>query len=308
MKIFNGLKEKQAVFFNGKYVVQLPRGKFLDSSGNYLPGGQAVVEDLDIQKEIDSPAKVQKYIFADGTEKTPEDYKAIIKEIEQYEDEWGEPIYPSIEVEFDIRKRLQEFQTAEKVYYKPPIYYEPVEIEVIGSAEDTGSSFIETPFRHGEVTWKPKTGVYKLYTTAVSLDQWEKEKARNSEHSFHNKGLGEKKYGKLEFARIDNSFVFTSIRNMSFVSREGAVEIFTSLDEAKTREEEVRRLVKREVYKHISTNIPNERTLGEIIQQIEHVEKKVRTVESKQKTQKEHRLAIKSINDLIDSLKKQLEE
>ena len=267
MKIFNGLKERQAVFFNGKYVVQLPRGTFFDSSGSVLPDGQVVVEDLDIHRQIKESPKVIKYILEDGTEKKPEDRQAVVAEISQYEDEWGNIDYPSIEVEFDIRKRLQEFEDAKKVYSDPVVYYEPVEIQVVGSAEDTGSEFIETPFQHGEVTWTPSTGIYKLHTTRVSLDQWRQEAIENHAYEFDNtRAFGGENNQKLEFAQINGNFVFTHIKNKAFIRREGTVEIFPTLKEAQEREKEIRQIVSREVAKHTNMSKPDDKTLGEIIQ------------------------------------------
>lgn len=308
MKIFNGLRDNQAVFFNGRYVVQLPRGVFLDSSGNTLSSGQVVVEDLNIQKETKEPSRIVKYIFSDGTEKFPEDYIAVINEMEQYEDDWGEPNYPSIEVEFDIRKRLQEFQDAEKVYSEPVVRHENIDIDVIGSAEDTGSDFIETPFQHGCVTWNASTGIYKLLTTQVSLDQWRKEASENTEHAFDNaKGIGGGNKGKLEFAKIDNKYVFTHLQNKTFINRGNTAEIFSTLKAAQEREKEIRQIVSQEVAKHTNTGKPDDKTLGEIIQDVDKLNRLVREIESKQKTENKKWTALKNIGELSDRLTKQLE-
>lgn len=310
MIIFSDLKINQAVFFNGKYVVQLPAGKFIDSQENKINGGeQVVMDDLYIFCIVENSPKVLKYIFDDGTEKTPEDYSELIKESSQYQDEWGDHQYPSIEIEFDIRKRMEAYAKAEKVYSESTVEYKPVEIEVIGSVEGTESKFIETPFQYGQATWKPYTGIYKVHTSKISVDEWYELEKENPNNSFNNKSvIGKSDNKDLRFAKIDDYFVFTSIKDKPFINSNNSVEIFSDLNEAKQREHQIRCIIRKEVAKHTNTDKIQPKTLGYVVRELENLFLQFKKVESKQKTQFQKRSAINRFNSLIDELKGQLEK
>jgi len=213
VKIFDGLDDRQAVAFNGVYVIQLSRGEYVSPSGDSVKINMA---DQLTHHQIDGWHLVKKtqpqvlyYKTKEGNELSVGDYHRLQEQYEEYK----ESGFPDLDTEFDIKKRIAEYSRSTPVMSEVEVTHEPIEITVIGSAEDTGSEFIETPFKYGKVSFKTR-GVYKVHASSISIDEFKKLGAKFTKDRFNCDG------DKLRFAKINGNFVFSHMSDVAWIDRQ----------------------------------------------------------------------------------------
>jgi hypothetical protein len=150
--LLNALKEKQAIIIGDQIMVNLPYGSYLLANGNEVNSGyngHKILysnDILPIQSIQRSSRSVSGYVYADGSVMDVRDYciKLAALTAPYYDEDDEKCVYPSLEVEFEVRKQTELLKShVEILYTEPTITYTPVDIEIVGTVEDTGSDYIK---------------------------------------------------------------------------------------------------------------------------------------------------------------------
>ncbi len=230
--IINGLKPHQAVEAGDKYLVALNSYATYEVEGETVVGHQVLVSDIKSVLHVKkTPAKVEYFTDSDGNRFEPSEvYKYLHGEI----DDFGSP---EEQIEFLQKQswayKLEEHKSEEKVERVP------VEFEVVGSLEDTGSSFIETSLSYGSTKFARTGGLYKVYKGRVAKDE-----ILRLADKYSSATLDIPSHGHLEFAKVSGSYVFTSMKN-ACVKNADACVVTDRLSDAKAVEEETRQMIRK---------------------------------------------------------------
>lgn len=230
--IINGLKPYQAVEVGDKYLVALHSYANYEVGGETIVGHQVMVSDIKSVVHVKkTPPKVEYFTDLEGNRFEPSEvYKYLHGEIDDYDS-------PEEQIEF-LRKqswayKLEEHKSEEKVERVP------VEFEVVGSLEDTGSSFIETALSYGSINFSRTGGLYKVHRGRVAKDE-----LLRLADKYSSATLDIPSHGHLEFAKVSGSYVFTSTKNACIKNSDACV-VTDRLADAKAIEEETRQMIRK---------------------------------------------------------------
>lgn len=301
MKLLEGLQENTAVKVGDNYIVCLPQGTYeINGERVQVPyqGGQVTMacEGL-IDIAIVTPATkvVDHYKGVEGKTYSIKEREDAVREFYQYYDEDLEQrVFPSLEVEFEVRNRLEPILKAEAVYKETPEYLDPYPlVKVVGEMADTGSEFIQQSYAFGKAGYG-KDGVYRIQSLPVMEDELYRiceEKGWAYDVPAHS---------GLRYAKVCDKYVFRE--DTLFVK--GEARVFASLEEAKAYEKECRHIVRKEVLAKMADWPINQPLLGEVITKLESIETKAQSLNVYTKSQSDKRALLSWIRGLKDTLTK----
>lgn len=304
MHLITGLETHQAIEMDGKYIVQLATSygrPYYEVNGQKAGSSQVVVDDLaSIKKIIPSMPVLSHYTRGDGSTVSK-------KEVSDFTDKWldyedvddGEMDFGGdVDLEVQYVKEKAQFKNLTPVYDHTDEVEEDVEITVVGSCEDTGSDFIETPFMYGHSTWAGRSaGVYKLCTSAVAYDQMMKikEKYPDVKWSVPN-------HSHLKYVQVNGSYVFTK-SSRDYISEVGKCKIYSTLEVAKQDEEAVRKFVTSELMIHLEPRSATDVQIKDFVDHLERIRNRVMELDVKVKSQTSRSVLVSNITKLMDTYK-----
>lgn len=301
MKIFEGLSKHQAVEINGRYVVQLEHNysrRYYEVNGEKVNNStQVVVDSLEsIKRVTPSHPKLIHYTREDGSTVTTQEVIDFDKKWEHYEDEYdGMNFGDSVDIEIQYVKEKARFKNLMPVYEDTEVVVEDIEIDVVGSCEDTGSAFIETPFMYGQAKWRGHSvGVYKLRGSEVAMDQVRK---IQEEHPKANWEIPS--HSHLKYLQVMGKYVFSK-ETSPFIIREQSDYVYDSLDKAREGEEGIRKHITNVLKLHIKGHPASEVEIKDFVEHLETLRDSVACLDVKQKSLSMHRTLLTRISKLID--------
>lgn len=253
MRLVEGLNKYEAVKVGDLYVVQLKDNNY-SSGGTHLVGGisttvgQIVSSTLEVY-QIKKPEKVTEYYKDDsGNTISVEDYRKVISGNEPFFDCDSQTyVYPDLETEFNIRKKIDElkdFYPVVKEVKEDPV---KVDIKLIGEMLDTGSSYIECSINFGAASFKEGGYIYKV-SPSFDIAVNELSVVANSSPE----DLIElPNHSKLRYLKVNSKYIFNTELPLGLSC---SPRLFTNLDEAKEYEEKIRSEVRRYVQPYLKKN------------------------------------------------------
>lgn len=308
MEIFNGLQPGEAVGWidpetaETRYAIKLPNtasfngvslktgdGDSIESGKNgqiILPGRYdgTVPEIIQI---VEHPGEIRGAWDRFGQYHDQSERRRVDQEYNDYIDEDGQGEFVDLDTEYRIKKQFSLMFNGVTIDRGPSTTVEtPLDIKVIGWWEPTGSDFIVTPFQQGSITWRhgTRTGIYKVRTSDVVRNEIQKWVNQNLD-SYQNRVDG---MDRPRFLQIDGQFVLTEFKddpNMQCVEHTGKAEIYTSLDEAHRREQDIRKRITGQLNAKVDKNPLQPPVAHEIIESLSKTRRELAEVESKAKTQ-----------------------
>jgi len=300
MKLFADLIANQAVKVGSAFVVNLPRGDYLSPSGNRVTVGgfdnQFSIDSVEGWKKIiKSPKTILEFILEDGSKVPYEDYRKVLeRHSSYYDDNLEEFVYPDLETEFEIKKEFEVFNRAEKVYSEPTESHEPVNIQVVGAAKDSGSEFINSPIQYGRVHWNSGVGIWKVDCGKIARDAFEK-----ATYEITDKELPT--HSNITYAKVKGKFAFINDeRRYDWVKNPASVFITDSFEEACQKEEFIRKYVTNRVGMFLSK--VTEQTAQDIWQSLKQIRSRITDIDAKQKSAGSKHASLKAVDELMVKL------
>lgn len=299
MSIISGLQVNTAVKVGDKYVVCLPDGKY-EIGGERVSVGyqnkQLVVSEEALQgiAKVTPPRRtVEQFEGEDGTIYGQEEVSKAADELEQYwSEDVGRHIYPSLEVEFEVRSRLDPVLNAKAIYKEIPEIIEPYQaVEVVGEMADTGSRFIEQSYAFGKANFD-KGGVFKVVSLPVMQDEL------NSICQQQGVSLVIPTHSGLRYAKVDGQYVFSETRQFTHEF----TRIFPTLAEAQAYEKECRDVVRRAVLSKLAARPISKPLLNSTIDELKRIESSVMELSVYSKHGADKQRVLKNIKQMIEAL------
>lgn len=294
--MIEGLNNCDAVEINGKYLVQFQ--SILRDGNTYVIGGERINATHKQQILLDSIEDIFRVVTRPRKFlgfKNPETGKTlpaakVYQERSQYLDEDDDINYPDLETHYRVEKRISEIETWEKAYEEAMEYLEPVQINVLGKYEDTGSEFIDSAIQQGKV--KFGSGVYQVDSYKVAVDEVKKQKAlqQGTEIEVPN-------HSGMKYVKVNGSYIFTGNDTPHYVKGPDK-RVYTTLVEAQQREESVRKYVRGAINSISFSRRPTNDETKDILKRAQDIYDKTSEVDPKVKSATQHRQALRLIQEL----------
>lgn len=298
--LIQGLKQYEAVVVGESIILQLADNSYL-SHRNYLVDGEpreinntqvVLNKGAVIQKVIKGTSKIIGLTLLDGSYV---DYHTYIKQGNMYEDEDGNPNYPSLEEEYQHKKLMQKYQGSQWVYETTPETYEDIDINIVGEVADTGCIYIENALAFGQGKFN-NSGFYRVNMKGVianAVGKFSKETGLELHQSSDN----------IEYVQLGGSYVFNSSFKYNNVFKSSQYRVVTTLQAAK----EVVYEVENDTWKYLSlkygTNLKVCSDSASVIHaKITGIQSRVNVLEVKTKSDGTLRLLKKEIIELQEAL------
>lgn len=298
--LIQGLKQFEAVIVGGSIIIQLAENSYLNHRSYLVDGEAREISNTQVvlnkgsllQKVIRGTSKIIGLNLTDGSYV---DYSTYIKQGNMYEDEDGNPDYPTLEEEYQHKKLMQKYQGSQWVYETTPETYEDIEITIVGEVADTGCTYIENALAFGQGKFN-NSGFYRVNMKGVIA---------NTVHKF-SKETGLELYqssDNIEFVQMGGSYVFNSSFKYNNVFKRSQYRVVTTLQAAK----EVVYEVENDTWKYLSlkygTNLKVTKDSANVIhEKISGIQNRVNNLEVKAKSDATLRLLKKDIVELQEAL------
>lgn len=302
----NALKDFEALDIGGQLLIKLPQYhsnlyKIGDNEPRTLSGGVIVEKGVDVSKVIVGSKFITHY-EKDGQKLAKEEFESIAYENrKKYLDEDGDVTYPSLDVEYECRKNLEQIVGYRAVYDKEDDKFEPLEITVKGVIENSDSEFINSSLSFGQATFTDAK-LYQLNETGVVTKAfWDFIEKHQLKDRTVNDGISFRNY--VRFAKVDGNFIMTDSGILGIEEKKSSYH--TSLKEAEDREKYLTNLVKEHLQfklfggKEVLDGVQK----GVIYDDLESLERMVRNVEPKQKGMSNYRNSLAKINEIKKKIK-----
>ena len=306
-EIVKGLPQNCAVKYGDCFVVQLQINQSYEIDGvNFIPtyasGAQVVVTSLDNIFSKGSPQRfVEHYEGPDGTKYTVEEFQDAQKEMSQYVDEDDEYCFPDLETEFEVRKRLEPILQTRAVYGEVPAQKAKLEIEVVGGLEDTGSSFIETPYVIGQTSFSGG-GLYKVHTGQVARDALQ-QFAKDFGMEFTNSN-----HSHLEYAKLDGKYAVTSLKSRPYIRQGNAAVCTDSLEAAHKVEQQIRKYLTDHLKMQFTEKLVKDLRVSSLYSKLDRISQEVSVLDVKQRNTSSHRAVMTLLRELLEEIKEATDE
>ena len=301
MNIVQGLSDFEALSIGDKFIVALPSGgygrKFRVNGIDIQSNGQVVVDSLEDILEVFKPNKVlESWLWEDkGISLTIKEHNDLSsKYMEFYDNDLEEYAFGSVEEEIEYIKHRDYMKNFKPVYGETLEAPKAVFITLIGSFEDTGSCYIQTPFQHGLARFQGGSGVYKVLTSGVAADAVAKYIHNNPEIKITNSN-----HSNIKFLQVDGKYIFTDTQEQHF-EKSGVCKVVQTLDEAQNIERDIRDKVKRTLDLHCKPVAVNEVQMLDFVKVLQGFRKSLQSLEIKQKSYAAHRSLYFSVSKEIE--------
>ena len=263
-------------------------------------GGRAsqfVLSELPVVRKVTLGKRELTHYEQEGETLTKEEYQKVNG---KHCDEEGDRCYPSLEVEFEHRKELEQIYKFKPVYLQHENTYKVIETRCVGDVVDTGSRYIENALSYGKACFT-NSCFYKVNLSAITASELAdfveehnlKDKYTNSTHS------------NVNYAQIDNQYVMTDLPH----SDKGKFTMLTSLEDAAKVEKDTRT----EVRSHLNMKVLGSnyglhgKTLTETYTRVEQWMNTLQEIDVKVKSDSKKRGLRNSMNKFKAELKEILE-
>ena len=311
MKLFTDLNQNQAVKLdNGLFVVALAQGTYevagVRAQIGHWNGQQVIVESLDsIKRVVTVVGEIIHYTYSrNGVTETVSvaDRNELANKVSAlteayYNEDADEFTFPDLDQEFEYKKLEALLNSYDVVRADSVTTLESVEIAVVGTAVDTGSQFIETPFQFGTVSFSGR-GVFRVNLSAIALDEFNRAKLVYTAATFNNST-----HSNIRFAQVNGTYMFND--DVLGVN-ENQVRIFGFLKEAQAMEKEVRDGVSN-ILRHKLAPVAmtqNALTVNNVMTELETIRSNAKRIDPKTKSYNDHARAIKQLGELVAKLMK----
>lgn len=302
MNILAGLNKYEAVEIDGELVVELgnyEHNRYFTVDGNKInnTSGQVIIKKSSILIEY---KKVQQeilgYDLPDGSFVEFSVFKTIWEEYPR--NDYDEVEYPSLEAEFEHRKKLEVYHGRKPVYTNTPDICNTVDINIVGKAEQTGSKHITNPLSVGQGTWG-NSKFYKVNSGTILaevLSEFCKE---------HRLELDYPSHSKLRFATANGNYIFTG--RYEDVAEGKRNPLFGSLKEAKEYEENFRKELLGYLRAKLLKDLPLTKPTANLIwSKLSSLTTSINNLEVKQKSYYSKRTIGSALNELLSMLEKEI--
>lgn len=303
--MFKDLEQQQAVLIGNSYIVQL--GSPYDRSeyrvnGVLMNSGKVCLESLDdIYKVIPATKQLNHYdlngeMFALGefNRKNPSTF---------YDDDYGEMVFGSLEQEYEFKKEWERVKDATPIYDETEEQLEKVGIDVVGSAVDTGSEFIQTPYQFGKAFFdKTNSGIFSVNIHSVACNEVTRLKGQYPDIKFEIPT-----HSGLTYLQVDGKYIYGGKSLESYVTGNNSTRVVQTLKQAQDLEDGIRQKVRQKSMVQIKGS--NELGLNTIKSYHDFLNatlSKVVSLEIKKKAYTSKRLLSESIQSKITELEKSL--
>ena len=304
--MITGLSNYEAVIVGGTITVSLPRGVYsIDgvrlssdwNGGEYTTHKDAVIERIIMPNEVLSHYEVA---TEEGTiEVSSEEINKIVRENQgkYWDDDVDEYIYPDRDTQCECLKILDQYRNKKPIYTQPEETTEKVEINIVGTHEDTGSKFIETPIMYGQAKWDNySTGFYKLNIRGVVMQAWnDMEDKYGKTYAFQN----DMSRYYLRYAKINSNYIFSDSAPWSDTT---SSRVYTTLESAKEMEAYYYNLTKTKILDYIQPTPLGTTSCKSVIGDLNSILDSVRAIDPKQKTYNSYSRSITKVKELITKL------
>jgi len=261
-----------------------------------ITGGtkQVVVDDLNkIKRYFGEQKKTIGAIISDGSEVPIETIQQFSAKYSQYEDEDGRMWFgDNTEAELEYVKDKAYYRVQEYVYETTPAYTEDLEITVVGSVEDTGSDFIETPYVYGKANFG-KSGVYRVNLSRTAMDEFCKVRVEYSEVDFD-----VPTHSHLKYVKIAGNYVFTN-RSERWINDTGTFVVLNDLEQAHEKEREIRKFVRGMLETYAAPKKAGDVEIKDFVASLRGIKATVDELNVKQKSHHSYVGLRRRINELI---------
>lgn len=293
-----GLKDKEAVLLGDLIQVRLPYGSY-EIDGVTVSGGRGVTISKDsVVNKVTSlgMATTHYYTEEDQTTLSIDEYNILRQgAYGEWDDDLEEYRYESLEHEFECRKKLEELGKWKPFKVDQGVEKTLLEYTVVGSLEDTGSPFIETPIIYGNVSWLGGRSFYKCNLSHAALSRY-KEYQDKYKDSVKFDNDGSRYY--LRFATVNGSYVFGNKSPFA----EGSVVYTDTLDKAKCLIEGAIKEVDRVLGPIVNPIALGKEDAGKILQQVRKLRESAAGLDTKQRSPTTKGYMLSQLQELQDKL------
>ena len=302
--MLDGLKNNQAVVYgDGELLMMRLKGGEYEVNGKTIHlerggmGNGSIVtfpRYAHIERVTREPDKIVSYVLSDGTEITKAEYDRQYQLAHQGS-------YDSLEAEIEAKKAWLPYQKAIEKFESSTVTRETVEYTVIGVMEDTGSKYITTPYLVGQTSWfgSPKNKMYRINVTAVTYDRWLELKEEYGKKATFTIAPN-RKY--LQFAKINGEFAFHG----SWF-KDNKFQYAMTLEEAREIVNHWRKKTTTAVFLIIRKAPLTAVEIGTVLKRLAVIQNAVMDIDSKVRTQRTQRIAIRKIKQMREWLEESLE-
>lgn len=239
------LPHGKAVLLGNVYIVSLPYGRKIKVNGvGVNTSCQVCVESLELIQEVIPAYSVLTHYELDGVKRSIKEYNDSIHINKEYWDDLCEDfVYPSLEVEFEIRSKIKEAFKFEPVFDYTPETLRQYSVDVIGVTMDTGSDFIESSIQYGMATYNVRNSVYCINDAkGIICDEMNKliEK-HDSKATYNYPDVG------CRYLKVNGKYIFGKDDTPDTSTR-----FFTDLESARLHEDRLRERVRTRALPFIS--------------------------------------------------------
>lgn len=297
-----GLEDYQAIKCGDNYLITLPAGSY---EINGIPvtvgyqGFQCAISDLEGIVKVTTPIKeALHYINKEGEVISKEIYSGALGDCHKYYDEdCDEHLYPSLEVGFELRKKMDWLNTYTAVYNDPDKIKEPVSITVIGSLEPTGSDFIESSLSIGSVAYTGSS-MFKVKLQGVAMKA-----ARDASEKL---GVPLETSSSIRYLKVGGKYVMSTFDLEGWTTGATPFRYAVKLEDAKVIEKELYDKVYKHILAMLSDQVVDANTIKYIYGDLVSIYDRLYSLEVKAKGSASKRALLGSVSKLRDCLKEEV--
>lgn len=314
MIIINSMKHLEAVLCGEQMIVNLNSGTY---KLQYMSG---FVEERLIRDQIQLPtgtkifdvkqfSKVLEcYKRVDGTCCSVEQYKEVDEQYQKllYDDDYNRIDVCNLSVdEFEqYRKLKDELCDYTAVYKTKENRYTELEINFIGDVCDGDvSDFIDVSYSEGLRYFDNSDCCYRVHVSKIAKDEHTKILANlQSVHNFTIQNTN----NNIRFTQIDHQYLYINFPNNKkprCVEKEFAVSLATSLESAKSKEAETRKMIRLYITTYINSIFKNvtKTESSTLLKELDVIRDLVGSVKAFKHSEPAHNKSVRLINDLRET-------
>ena len=297
--MITGLKYKEAVLLGDTIQMKLPYGSY-EVDGVGIEGGREIVIAKDSTiNEVRNLGTVITHYYQDDEDQSTislEEYDKILQGSRgDWDDDLEEYTYKDLDHEFECRKKIEELGKWKPSKVDQGVEKTPFEYFIVGSLEDTGSPFIESPIIYGQLSWKGGRSFYKCNLSAAACSRYNEyeEKYKTSVNFSNNTG---RTY--LRFAQVNSSYVFSDKSPF----KENSIVYTDTLEKARSLVAEAVKEVDRVLGPIVHPIELGKEDAGMILQKVRKLRESAMGLDTKQRSSTSKSYMLKELGELQDKL------